>query len=123
MAVILIVEDDATLRQSYRMILELTSHTIYEAVDGQDGIDTIQDISPDIILLDMHMPKLDGIGFLEHADVKNMNPKPKVIVFSNLEEGEQLKAAYKLGADRYVLKAGTSPKELIALIETVLKTT
>lgn len=117
MASILIVEDEVSLRSTYKMILERNNHTVCLAKDGQDGLDKLAAFKPDIILLDINMPVLDGIGFLEKADIPSKHPDSKVIVFTNLEETKRLDQAYKLGAERYVLKSSLSPSQLIELVD------
>lgn len=120
MARILVVEDEAMLRLTYRTILEKAGHKVTEASDGKEALGALKDSAFDLILLDLHMPHMDGLTFLKQADVPKKHPATKVVVFSNLEEAERLTKAYRLGIDRYVLKAATSPQELLALIREVL---
>jgi two-component system, OmpR family, response regulator VicR len=120
MAKILIVEDDPRLKMTYDVILKKEGHEVECALDGEEALQKAESFQPDIILLDMMLPKVDGIEFLERFDLHGKHPATKVVVFSNLEKVDELNAAYKLGASRYMLKSSTSPKELAALIERTL---
>lgn len=116
MAKILIIDDEQPLRESYDIILSSAGHTTQTAIHGEDAISVLEEFIPDIILLDIDMPVLDGIGFLQSYDIPKKLPDCKVIVFTNLEETKRLDEAYKLGADRYVLKSSLSPRDLIELV-------
>lgn len=120
MAKVLVVEDDLRLKQAYEIILKKEGHDIERAVDGEEALEKAEEFQPDLILLDMMMPNMDGIEFLRRYDITEKHPKVKVIVFSNMEKPEQLDEAYKLGATRYMLKSSISPKELAELIRQTL---
>jgi DNA-binding response OmpR family regulator len=120
-AKILVVEDEQTLNEAYEMILSKSGYDVVVAHDGQDALEKSKKFEPDLILLDLRMPILNGIGFLEKYDLPNLHPKVKVIVFSNLDTQSEIDEAYKLGAKRYILKAWASPKELLNIVEDTLK--
>jgi DNA-binding NarL/FixJ family response regulator len=69
--------------------------------------------------LDLMMPELDGIGFLQKANLRKNAPATKIIVFSNLSMGTNIQEAIELGADSYILKSDFSPKELITVINRI----
>jgi two-component system, OmpR family, response regulator VicR len=117
---ILIVEDEVTLNDAYRMILEAEGYKVACAFDGNEALQLAEEFDPDLILLDLRMPKLNGIDFLKEYDVKVKHPKVKIIIFSNLDMQAEIDEGYKLGADRYMLKAWASPKELSKLIKATL---
>ncbi len=117
---ILVVEDEQTLNEVYQMILKKTKHRILAAYDGKEALEIARDEEPDLILLDLRMPDLDGLGFLREYDLKNKHPNVKVIIFSNYDMQKEIDEAYKLGAERYILKAWASPKELIQIVENTL---
>lgn len=120
MAKILVVEDDERLKLSYDTLLKKEGHTVERATDGMKALEVVGIFQPDLILLDILMPNMDGIEFLRHYDILGKHPDTKVIVFSNMELPEQLEEAYRLGASRYTLKSSTSPKELAQLINSTL---
>jgi len=120
MAKILIIEDDPRLELTYDTIFERNGHTVVRAHDGEEGLTVADSEQPDIILLDMLMPKMHGIEFLKHYDLKNKHPNVKVIVFSNMESADLLKQAMDLGAVRYEVKSRFSPNELAHLVNETL---
>ena len=118
---VLVVEDEHALNEAYRLILENAGYDVVVAHDGEEALEKTKTYEPDVILLDLRMPRLNGIGFLEKYDLPKLHPNVKVIVFSNLDTQSEIDEAYKLGAERYILKAWASPKELLRLIEDTLK--
>jgi DNA-binding response OmpR family regulator len=112
---ILIVEDEEILRESYQMILSSEPYEVDVANNGKVALDMVQNKDYDLILLDLMMPVMDGVTFLEHFTAGN-SPTSKVIILSNLSTGEELTRALELGAHRNTLKASLSPKQLIALV-------
>lgn len=120
MARILIVEDEVNLNEAYQIILKKAGHEVAAAYDGQEGLDTANQFQPDLILLDLRMPNVDGVEFLRRYDLPNKHPDVKVIVFSNFDMQKEVDEAYELGAGRYMLKAWASPKDLIQIIDAEL---
>jgi CheY-like chemotaxis protein len=121
MAKILVVEDDQRLKLTYDILLEKEGHKVEHASDGEAALDKLESFKPDLILLDLHMPKMDGIEFLRRANISEHYPDVKVIVFSNMEQPDQLEQSYKYGASRYILKASVSPKQLADLVSNTLQ--
>jgi CheY-like chemotaxis protein len=114
---VLIVEDEPALNDAYATILRAESITVDTSFDGAEALEKVGKNMPDIILLDLRMPNVDGLEFLrKFADVPN-NRKAKVVIFSNFDEQEDIDKAFALGAVRYMLKAWVSPKELVKLIK------
>ncbi len=113
--IVVLTVDDVTLNDAYRLILEKDGHEVSTAFDGEEGLEKLKQVRPDLILLDMLMPKMDGIEFLKHFK-QDSYPDTTIIILSNLNEDEQVEEAYKLGAHRYILKANTSPRELAARV-------
>jgi len=120
MAKILIVEDELPLRMAYDTILKREGHTVERAKDGQEALEKVEKLNPDLILLDLLMPNVDGIEFLKKYDLKK-HPKVKVVVFSNLSHSEQIQEAEALGAKKYVVKSSVTPSQLSNLIHEVLE--
>lgn len=118
---ILIVEDEPTLASAYRTLLEGAGYEVESAYNGQDALDKTEQFEPDLILLDLRMPVMDGVGFLSQYNLAEKHPDVKVIVFSNYDMQKEIDEAYRLGADRYVLKAWASPREILQLVENTLK--
>jgi two-component system aerobic respiration control protein ArcA len=116
---ILVVEDDLMLNDAYKMILESNGHITRTAYDGKEALRLVEEQEPDIIFLDLRMPVMDGIEFLKTYQPKKLHKHVKVIVFSNYDMQQEVDEAYELGAERYVLKAWASPKELLKLVEDI----
>lgn len=117
---ILIVEDEQPLNEAYQMILTKEGYTVETAFDGQEALDKVESFEPNLILLDLRMPRVGGIEFLKQYDLEK-HESVKVIVFSNLDTQKEIDEAYSLGAHRYMLKAWASPKELVKLVKDTLK--
>ena len=120
MAKILIAEDEKALNDAYVMILKHAGHTVKSALDGAEALKITEKFEPDVILLDLRMPEVGGIEFLEQYKLPEKHPKVKVIIFSNLDMQKEIDLAFKLGAAKYMLKSWASPKELTAMIEAQL---
>jgi CheY-like chemotaxis protein len=117
---ILVVEDETSINEVYQLVLTRAGYEVQAAFDGQKALDMLESFEPDIIMLDLRMPKVDGLEFLRKYDLKQ-HPKVKVVILSNYDAEKDIKEAHKLGASRYVLKAWSSPKELELLIKKVLQ--
>lgn len=112
---ILIVEDEPVLRETYGIILSTGPYDLSVASDGNEALQLCKKRDFDLILLDMMMPVMDGLMFLQHlAEIKN--PLPKIIIMSNLSSGEQIDKALALGAYSAVVKADLSPRDLLSLV-------
>ena len=109
---ILIVEDEDILRESYEKIISSEPYIVHVAKNGQEALDMCARNHYDLILLDLMMPVLDGIGFLKHYDDQDT----KIILLTNLSSGDVLEQALKLGADSNIVKATLSPRELLSKI-------
>lgn len=120
MAKVLLVEDDLRLKLTYDIILKKEGHQVERAVDGNDALAKAESFQPDLILLDLLMPNMNGLEFLEKYDIKGKHPNVKVIVFSNMSVPDEMDKAYGLGASHYMLKSSTSPKQLAELVRNTL---
>jgi CheY-like chemotaxis protein len=117
---ILIVEDEKDLNDAYNLILSMAGYSVTTAMDGKEGLECIErDGDPDLILLDLRMPVIDGIGFLEKYNTP-CHTKTSIILFSNYEVQSEVDKAFKLGIERYILKSLASPAELLRIVESTL---
>lgn len=123
MASILIVEDNTALRKIYVTLLTKEGFSVDAALDGRDALEKALKNPPDLILLDIMMPVLDGVGFLREFDIKNKHPNVKVIIFSNTEVPDKVKEAIDLGAIRYMTKHNVTPKAMVSLVRELLAAT
>lgn len=118
MSTVLIVEDEKALHDAYKLILEKEKYKVLSAFDGKEALTLLKEHKPDLILLDLRMPKMGGLDFLRQFE--DRSPQTKIIVFSNLDTQTEIDTAYDLGADRYILKAWASPQELIKVVKDAL---
>lgn len=122
MANILIVEDDKDLNNAYTIILSSQDHIVESAFDGQEALDKLKDFKPDLILLDLLMPIMGGLEFLQHFDLKT-HTNVKVLIFTNMENSPEVAESYKLGAHRCIIKSWTAPHNLSRVINEALNNT
>lgn len=118
MANILVVEDDQDLNAAYKIILEHEGHDVRVAFDGKEALGTVQNSQPEIIVLDLLMPVMSGIEFLR--EYNNTDHNSKILVFTNLENSSEINEAFRLGADKCVVKSWTGPQGLVKMIDGVL---
>lgn len=120
MTKVLIVEDDPILNRAYVTVLTMEGFEVDSATDGYEGIKKAEASSPDIILLDMLMPNMDGLSFLRAFKQKENHPNTKIIVFSNMSVPESMQEAVSLGAAKYLTKSSFTPKEMVEVIKETL---
>lgn len=118
---ILIVEDDKFLRELIAKKLSEGGFIVEEASDGEEGIRKIKEGRPDLILLDLILPSIDGFEVLEKIK-KDLETKPiPVIILSNLGQKEDIERGLKLGAFDYLVKAHFTPGEVIEKVRNALR--
>jgi DNA-binding response OmpR family regulator len=109
---VLLVEDDPAVLEMYRLRLELDGYEVHTARDGEEGLQKAGDLSPDIIFLDIRLPKLDGFQVLEKLRTQSGTKDIPVIILSNYSEKDLVDRGLKLGAHEYLIKAHTTPNKL-----------
>lgn len=120
MASILVVEDDKDLNAAYKIILEKSGYTVKSAYDGKAALDVLKEFKPDLILLDLLMPIMGGLEFLQNYELTDKHPDVKVLIFTNMENSPEVTEAYKLGAHRCIIKSWTAPQNLSRIISDAL---
>ena len=121
MAKILIVEDDKDLNAAYSVILKHDGHDVSSVFNGKDALSAIKGDDPDLILLDLLMPVMGGLEFLQNYELKEHHPDVKVLIFTNMENSPEVNEAYKLGAHRCIIKSWTAPQNLSRVINDALQ--
>ena len=118
---ILIIEDDKFLRELIVRKLSKEDFEVSEAVDGEEGIKKIIEEKPDLILLDLILPGIDGFEVLARMKKESaLSPIP-VIILSNLGQKDDVEKGLKMGAIDYLIKAHFTPGEIIEKIKVALK--
>jgi DNA-binding response OmpR family regulator len=119
---VLLVEDDAFLREICSKKLVKEGFTVYEALDGEQALNSVGKVIPDIILLDIILPAIDGFQIL-HQIRENPNKKvatAPVIMLSNLGQDDDIKKAMEMGANDYLVKAHFTTEEIVEKIKKTL---
>ncbi len=118
---ILVAEDDKFLSRAYEFKLSGMGCQIIMAGDGEDAIAKIKSEKPDIILLDLIMPKKNGFEVLQEIKANSQTKKIPVIIMSNLGQEADIKKGLEAGAIDYIVKANVSLEEIVKRIATTLK--
>jgi len=120
---VLLVEDDAFLREICSKKLTKEGYTVYEAIDGEQAMSGIESAKPDIVLLDIILPAIDGFQILSQirSNKNKKIAKVPVIMLSNLGQDDDIKKAMDMGANDYLVKAHFTTEEIIEKIKALLK--
>lgn len=119
---ILVVEDDNFLANAYRVKLNKAGFEVKNAYDGIEALSVLQTYIPDLILLDIVMPKKDGFATLEEIKKQDQLKNIPVILASNLGQKEDMDRGLKLGAIEFFVKTEFSLNNLIEKINKILNT-
>ncbi|MCX6764600.1 MAG: response regulator [Candidatus Nealsonbacteria bacterium] len=117
---ILIVEDDKFLRDLMNQKLIREGFDTAEAVDGEEGIIKIKEVKPDLVLLDLILPGIDGFEVLTKVKEDPTLSGIPIIVLSNLGQKDDIERGLQLGAKDYLIKAHFTPGEVIEKIKNIL---
>ena len=109
---VLFVEDDPSVAQMYKLKLELDGYKVEIASDGEMALEMAGSALPDIIFLDIRLPKLDGIGVLEALRANPRTRPLPVVILSNYNEKELVERGAMLGALDHLIKSQTTPAKL-----------
>lgn len=118
---ILIIEDDIFFQKFYQTKLLEKGYEIEVASDGEEGLSKIAAVKPDLILLDLIMPKKDGFDVLKTLAERKEKNKTPILVFSTLSGDEDINEAMKLGAQGYINKGITDFDNSFAKISSLIK--
>ncbi len=120
-ATILLVEDDQMISTMYQTKFSMEGYTIEVAMDGKTGLEKIKTIKPDILLLDVILPKIDGFTILKAMKSDPATAKIPVILLTNLGQDEDVKKGKSLGADDYFIKSNHTPAEIVQKVASIVK--
>lgn len=109
---IMIIEDDKELQEMYKLNFEMAGYKVFQEFDGLEGISTIVDKKPDVILLDITMPNMDGFEFLKVMK-ENTSMNIPVIVCTDRSDKETYDKTVTSGAAGFILKVDYSGKQLV----------
>ena len=119
---ILLVEDDQFLREFYQELLQSEGFVVDSAVDGETGLKKIQEAEFDLVLLDIMLPKKDGIQILRDLKVKPAkSPNCPIVALTNLGQDSVIKQCFELGAVGYLVKSALNPDQVLKEIHSYLQ--
>jgi len=115
-----LIEDDKFLRELMVKKLLTMDYDVTSAVDGESGLSMIKEVKPDVVLLDLILPGINGFEVLEKAKQDPEIADIPVIILSNLGQKEDIERGQKLGAADFMIKAHFTPQEVVNKIKTIL---
>ena len=118
---VLIIEDDEFLRSLTAKRLEKEGYAVEVGVDGESGVAVAESKKPDLILLDLLLPGLDGFEVLKRVRSNEALKETPVIIFSNLGQKEDIERAKGLGANDFLIKANFTLDDVVGKIKSFLK--
>jgi CheY-like chemotaxis protein len=116
---ILIVEDEIILQDAYKMVLSSGGYEVHAASNGVEGLKKLKKLNPDLILLDIFMPIMDGREFLRNVDLEEFKDT-KVIVYTNLSDQQTEHEMKELGAHAFYVKSSMTPSDLLGVVAKAL---
>lgn len=122
MAKILLIEDDEMLYRMYQQLLQNHGHQVTIEVNGEDGLKRALEDHPDLILLDIRLPKMDGIGVLKHLRQDVWGANVPVIILTNLDANDEiLKVVLEDHPAYYLIKSNVQPDEVLERVTLILE--
>jgi DNA-binding response OmpR family regulator len=119
MTKIAIIEDDPTISQMYRLKFEADGFDVRMAGNGKIGVELVKTFKPDIILLDIQMPEMDGAEALKHIRADSHSKDTPVIILTNLGEEEAPSEMRSLGISSYIVKANNTPRQVVTHVKEI----
>lgn len=121
MAKILVIDDDTLLKNMYQKILEFHGHSVVVADDGEAGIGMAATEKPDLIMMDVMMPKMNGVQALKALKSDALTSQIPVVVLTNLTSVTDKDEVMAAGATAYLDKSQNEPKKIAAVVADILK--
>lgn len=114
---ILLVEDDTVILRILSERLRKEGYDIFVAEDGEEGLEKVKSLKPDLILLDLILPKLDGISLLKKIKKDESISNIPILILTNLRSDETIEESTKLGVSDYLVKVNYTPDELVSKVK------
>ncbi len=118
---ILFIEDESALQKAFGDFLKQKNYKVISAVDGEQGVRLAETEQPNLILLDLILPRKSGFEVLEILKQNSLTQEIPVIILTNLEEMENIEKALNLGATAYLVKANYNLEEVLIKVERILE--
>lgn len=120
-AKIAIIEDDQPIREMYKLKLTAAGFKVKTAGNGVDGLKLLEDFDPDLVLLDLMMPEMNGEEVLAKYRSSKNGKDAKVIILTNISKDEASRDLSKLNVSDYIVKANHTPSQVIDIVKSTLK--
>jgi len=118
---ILIIEDEAAIAQMYRLKLEMNGYKVEIALDGESGLKLISSVKPDLVLLDIMMPHMNGDEVLKKIRSNPNTENLPVLILTNIGDESLRNRLEKLGVTSYIQKSDLTPKHILAKVNATLR--
>ena len=118
---ILIIDDDVVFQKTMRAKLESCSYAVAQAFDGEEGLTKVTSENPDLMLLDIMMPKLNGLEFLKKLHQDKDVPNIPILITSNMSTTEKIGEGLSLGIRGYIIKSDETLDTIVAEVQNILK--
>ena len=120
MAKILVVEDDPLMSRMYQKIFTFEKYDVEMAGDGQEGFEKAKTVKPNLIMLDVMMPKMNGLETLDKLKIDPDTKSIPVVMLTNLAGQKDAETALSKGAVKYIIKSEHEPKEVADMVREIL---
>ncbi len=120
MKTVLLIEDETNIRAMYSEILKEDGFEVVEASEGEQGISLVENSNWDILLLDIMLPKLDGVELLKKLQINPRFKDKPVLVISNLDDAEVKKMCLDLGVKEFIIKSNAVPRDIVLAVKRYL---
>lgn len=117
---ILIVEDDLFIRELYERQLSMAGYQVVTAADGPEGLLKINSEHPDLLLLDIMLPKMNGLDLLKTIKADEATKNIPTILLTNLGQDSVIKEGFSIGAEGYLIKSAYTPDQIIEEVKKFL---
>lgn len=117
---LLIIEDDNLISRMYQEIFSFDSYEVTVASDGQAGLEAARAVKPTLIMLDIMMPKMNGLEVLDKLKTDPETKQIPVIMLTNLSGEKDAQAALSKGAIKYIVKSHYDPKQISDMVKEIL---
>ncbi len=123
MTKVAIIEDDQAISQMYRIKFEAEGYEVETAENGKLGLELVEKMKPDMVLLDLMMPEMTGDQMLQELRKQEWGKEMRVIILTNMGEQEAPPILKELGVKKFIVKAEMTPRQVAEMVKTELATT
>jgi len=117
---VLLIEDEFGFRRIYTSVFKYAGYDVLDAEDGEKGFQMVLKHRPSIVLLDLLLPKLNGLEVLKKIRATDEIKKTPVIIFSVMGEEREVGMGLSMGANDYLIKGNSNPKEILDKVQEIL---